>query len=1670
MLIRTSLLHRFLLCICLAGLGVLGTTGSVRAQEYGGLDYDTAWYTEGAPYVKIDVAADGIYRLSGGDIADALPSGTSLSSIDPATLQLFERGQEVPLDVQTSSASLGPDGAIVFVGQRNRGTDENWAYNDNPAWQSSTHHSLYTDTTTYWLTWGQTDRGQRYASADTDAVSPTTAVRDTAWAERDTRYYYGRPRENGSPLYTESEGYYWHRFTHNNTAPRTFMHTLRVDRRDPTASVPLDLRLRLEAETNSCHRVEVEARLGADGNASFETLGTQSWQGLSRITFEAEVAPERIPSGGLDLRITSYNSGFDSSCPPPASTPNYVLLDWIAADYTRTLRARAGDWQRLVLPNTGPYSLSLQEHSGAPVAYSPEAAQKATANTSGQLSLNNEAAGAAYWVAGENGYKTPVQLQPHTGTDWAIPSAHAADYVLVVPPALEASGQAMAEYRSVQGGYDVSVVPLQDIFDAFDYGRPSPVALRRFAHQTREWNAIPRFLSLWGDAQHPIYTNGINDRTPPWSIPSFGYSPSDGWFAMQQDGPSDWSEFMAVGRIPVRTNAQGELFLNKLETYETAPLDLWQQRMMLIAGGTNPSEQQSLQFYSNRWGEWATGTEDSLYVAGMDTTRFYKRVDDVLDTSLQDSLATSLQRGAGWLSYFGHSGAQTWEIVTDPPEQFNNAGRLPVVVSLGCRTGSFAGGRFEVASAPSLGEQLVVGSLQDNGTPTGGSENGGIAHWGTSALGNRIPSARLNDELVDRVFRDTMRVLGPAIQDAKSDVASRFGNSTTYRRHLLQYGLLGDPATEIAIAGKPDFHVTSDAIRISPSSPTPDDDLTVELRLRNRGIVAHDSVTVALEWSRPDGSTNMRERRIPRFAVERLESFTFALDGTSIGTNTFRATIDPEQVYSEEVETNNAATREQVVFDTNVTLITPHDQHTVPTQTPNLRFNLVRQSDFDAPLPVTVQVDTSASFDSPALQTHTPTVEGAIVEWTPEPLSDKTVHYWRARIESDGSSVATWSTRAFAVDTSAPADAWTQRGPLWTRANTDALNYTPNTAQWAFDTFNSNVSIYSERGRGENVNGFVINGSANYVYLAFGFGILVMDGATGEVRDAQSFPTYDLADQYVRENGEQEEAIENMGAFLDDVAQDGDYVFFRTRHLARRSGSTISEEVEDLIRNLGTTPSADAPHSTLVDDLSYRDVWAMKARKGDPEATEEIVTDPSAPPDERNINGYEHDLTFSRPEGTLTTTAIGPASSWDALEWDAEGNPETDELQINVRSAADSTLLVGGLEALSSTTALDAIDADAHPRIFLEAVLRNETERVPPQLQSWRVDYTGVPELILDPTPLAARPDTLQEGESLSLTTRVVNWGAIPAPETRIAYDLNDAGNVSTTVAADTVGTLAPDASYESSVSIGTRDRSGNNTVSVQARQADDRERIQSNNTAAVPLTVTRDASIPSVRVLAEGRELPPNREPLVDLTDPALPYVSTSPSFEILVEDENPFLPLADTSLVDVYLDDDRIPYANAALAFEPATDDRPEARLRYEPDFAGRDSTYTIRVEAEDASGNELSEPYQAHVRVEQDQTIAALYPYPNPMVEHTQFAYRVQGGSTPPENVRLRIYTVAGRLVRELYDTPRAVGWNQFRWDGRDADGDRVATGVYLYRVRMDTEDGTHEGDVGKVVVIR
>ena len=50
-----------------------------------------------------------------------------------------------------------------------------------------------------------------------------------------------------------------------------------------------------------------------------------------------------------------------------------------------------------------------------------------------------------------------------------------------------------------------------------------------------------------------------------------------------------------------------------------------------------------------------------------------------------------------------------------------------------------------------------------------------------------------------------------------------------------------------------------------------------------------------------------------------------------------------------------------------------------------------------------------------------------------------------------------------------------------------------------------------------------------------------------------------------------------------------------------------------------------------------------------------------------------------------------------------------------------------------------------------------------------------------------------------------------------------------------------------------------------------------------------------------------------------------------------------------------------------------------------------------------------------------------------------------------VSLVIFDLLGRKVADLIDGPLDQGGHQIEWDGRNGQGDRVATGVYFYRLQ-------------------
>jgi hypothetical protein len=74
-------------------------------------------------------------------------------------------------------------------------------------------------------------------------------------------------------------------------------------------------------------------------------------------------------------------------------------------------------------------------------------------------------------------------------------------------------------------------------------------------------------------------------------------------------------------------------------------------------------------------------------------------------------------------------------------------------------------------------------------------------------------------------------------------------------------------------------------------------------------------------------------------------------------------------------------------------------------------------------------------------------------------------------------------------------------------------------------------------------------------------------------------------------------------------------------------------------------------------------------------------------------------------------------------------------------------------------------------------------------------------------------------------------------------------------------------------------------------------------------------------------------------------------------------------------------------------------------------------------------------------------ALMPnYPNPFNPRTTIRYQIRVDAT----VRLAIYTLDGKLVKELANGARTAGFHTEDWDGRNDAGREMPSGVYLTRL--------------------
>ena len=141
--------------------------------------------------------------------------------------------------------------------------------------------------------------------------------------------------------------------------------------------------------------------------------------------------------------------------------------------------------------------------------------------------------------------------------------------------------------------------------------------------------------------------------------------------------------------------------------------------------------------------------------------------------------------------------------------------------------------------------------------------------------------------------------------------------------------------------------------------------------------------------------------------------------------------------------------------------------------------------------------------------------------------------------------------------------------------------------------------------------------------------------------------------------------------------------------------------------------------------------------------------------------------------------------------------------------------------------------------------------------------------------------------------------------------------------------------------------------------------------------------------------------------------------------------------------------------VSLDQLDSDGPIESLRFIGSLRGTFYLDEIRLVAARYSGGITA------VREEEDRNSAprefALDPnYPNPFNSATTIRYRLEA----PGRVRLEVFDIQGQKVKTLADGDAGPGAYQVEWDGTDASGNPVATGVYLARLQKGKASLVHK----------
>ena len=573
-----------------------------------------------------------------------------------------------------------------------------------------------------------------------------------------------------------------------------------------------------------------------------------------------------------------------------------------------------------------------------------------------------------------------------------IPSLN--NYIIISNPLLRKPAlgysdpvKAYAEYRaSVEGGsYDTVVVNVQQLYDQFNYGESSPLAIYHFMKFLSDVK-LPKYLLIVGkglDVYYQYYRNPTAFTTFKDFVPSAGFPGADMAFTAGLAGTSH-EPAVPTGRIPALKSEDVAAYLDKVKEMEQVPFNgLWRKNILHLSGGIEEGEPQLFQSYMK---DFQAVAED-YYLGGKvsSISKYSKEVQQI-------NIAEQVNEGVNLVTFFGHSSAVTLDFdigyVTDPIMGYNNKGKYPMLLMNGCNAGSF------FLTYALFGEDWVVAK-----------EKGATAFIGHSAYGFTGLLKRYTDTFYAVGYQDSS-FIKYGIGDIQKETARRYIESTSASpaniTQVQQMVLLGDPAVRLFGAPKADLEINDNNVDIRSFDGQPvtalADSFAVNMIIRNFGQAKTDTIRIEILRTLSDNSTIVYDSLYP--SVKYSDTLTFVIRKgreEGFGNNSFRITLDPDNALAELSKENNVATKNILIPLNGTKNLFPSDFGIVNSQQVNLSF---QTTDLLSPeRTFLVELDTVNTFDSPFKKQVVVTGKVLARHSFPILTIDTTAYYWRTKLE-----------------------------------------------------------------------------------------------------------------------------------------------------------------------------------------------------------------------------------------------------------------------------------------------------------------------------------------------------------------------------------------------------------------------------------------------------------------------------------------------------------------------------------------------------------------------------------------------------------------------------------------------------------------------------------------------